>query len=373
MASIAIVGAGLVGRLAALLLCRQHQVSLFEKSTLDAPNATGRVAAAMLAPVSESVDACEHIVAMGKASLQLWPDLLATLNIALPVEVNGTLVVAHRQDLGDMQSFARRVQAAKASCDEVRHLNRSQLDALEPELPKAFNTGLFIPNEGHINNRQLFDLSREALLGCAVNVYENTEVSVCGSALAFNGDKQPFNWIIDCRGVGAKHQWQGSGAALRGVRGEVIRVRAPEVNFTRQIRLMHPRYPLYLVPKGNHEYVMGATQIESQSTKAVTVRSALELLSAAYSLHSGFAEAEILSMRASLRPAFTHNQPHIAVANGVIQINGLYRHGYLIAPVVLATLLEQLKMRGVATPSFYAAQLAQVRHAENKLVVNVSD
>ena len=53
---------------------------------------------------------------------------------------------------------------------------------------------------------------------------------------------------------------------LRPVRGEVIRVYAPEVEFSLPVRLMHPRYKLYIAPKINHEYVIGATEIESGAT-----------------------------------------------------------------------------------------------------------
>lgn len=102
---------------------------------------------------------------------------------------------------------------------------------------------------------------------------------------------------------------------------------------------MHPRHPIYIAPKPNSEYVIGATEIESEDDKRPTVRSALELLSAAYSVHKGFAEAEVLSMQAGLRPAFQDNEPKILLNGKQIQVNGLYRHGYLLAPYVLQQVL----------------------------------
>ena len=68
----------------------------------------------------------------------------------------------------------------------------------------------------------------------------------------------------------------------------MIRLHAPEVSLRRPVRLMHPRYPLYIAPKPDHVFVIGATEIESEDTSPASVRSTLELLSAAYSLHSGF-------------------------------------------------------------------------------------
>ena len=88
---------------------------------------------------------------------------------------------------------------------------------------------------------------------------------------------------------------------LRGVRGELIELRAPDVKISRLIRLMHPRYRLYLVPlyKNDH-YLIGATQLESEEAGPITVRSTLELLSAAYSIHRGFSEAEIIETKTNL-------------------------------------------------------------------------
>jgi glycine oxidase len=147
--------------------------------------------------------------------------------------------------------------------------------------------------------------------------------------------------VIDCRGYGAASKQTASKALsdLRAVRGELFQLFAPDVNLSRPIRLMHPRYQLYIAPKTKGFYVVGATEIESDDTSEVTVRSAMELLSAAYSVHPGFAEANIRQHVTQLRPAFSDNQPKISVQSRLIQVNGLYRHGYLISPVVLKQVL----------------------------------
>ncbi len=130
--------------------------------------------------------------------------------------------------------------------------------------------------------------------------------------------------------MGAKQQLSG----LRAVRGEVIRVRAPEVQLNHMVRLMHPRYRLYLVPKPDQEYVLGATQIESEDYSPISVRSALELLSALYAIHPGFGEARILESLSNCRPALPDNQPVIRTQDGLTEINGLFRHGFLLAPAL---------------------------------------
>jgi len=145
--------------------------------------------------------------------------------------------------------------------------------------------------------------------------------------------------VIDCRGLGARPQWD----ALRGVRGEVIRVHAPDVALSRPTRLLHPRYPLYIAPKPGGVFVVGATEIESADMSPASVRSTLELLSAAYAVHSGFGEARILEIATHCRPTLPDHLPALRwSAPRVLQVNGLYRHGFLIAPALLDMALELL-------------------------------
>jgi glycine oxidase len=113
-------------------------------------------------------------------------------------------------------------------------------------------------------------------------------------------------------------------------------VHAPEVKLSRPVRLIHPRYPLYIAPKPDGVFVIGATEIESDDTSPASVRSSLELLSAAYSVHKGFGEARILEINAQIRPTLPDNLPAIRLhGDRTMQINGLYRHGFLIAPAML--------------------------------------
>ena len=96
----------------------------------------------------------------------------------------------------------------------------------------------------------------------------------------------------------------------------MLTLRAEDVRLRRCVRFLHPRIPLYIVPRGEGLYMIGATMIESGETGGVSVRSAIELLSAAYALHPAFGEAEIVEMRAGLRPAFPDNEPRIVERDG---------------------------------------------------------
>jgi glycine oxidase len=118
------------------------------------------------------------------------------------------------------------------------------------------------------------------------------------------------------------------------------------------VRLLHPRFPLYVVPWGDGVYMIGATVIESEETGAISLRSALELLSAAYALDPAFGEAEIIEHGAGARPAFPDNRPRIIARNGYIYVNGLYRNGFLLAPT-LAELVADYIETGAKDPEVF--------------------
>ena len=215
-------------------------------------------------------------------------------------------------------------------------LDAVAISALEPALGQRFAQGLYLPGEGQLDNRQLLAALLHQLEQLKVDLHWNSPRSPEEFSPGTAG--QP-DWVFDCRGLGAKAQWPG----LRGVRGEVVRVHAPEVTLLRPVRLVHPRYPLYIAPKEDHVFVIGATEIESEDMSPASVRSALELLSAAYSVHSGFAEARLLEISTQCRPTLIDNLPAVRFTGArSMQINGLYRHGFLIAPAMLDVVMELL-------------------------------
>lgn len=328
---VAIVGFGLIGRVTALMLAEHYHLSIFERDLLSAPSSVGTLAAAMLAPMAESVICEQDLAELGLEAMVLWPELLAKLETPVFFQQQGTVIVAHQQDRGDLLSFQRRLKPLAGH--QAQSLDGRGIGALEPELAGRFHQGLYLPCEGQLDNLAFFAASLGTLQKMGVCFHEGADAQIEQGRV--NGDA--FDWIIDCRGLDAKAQSPG----LRGVRGEVARIHAPEVNLQRPVRLMHPRYPLYIAPKPNHEFVIGATEIESQDRGDITVRSTLELLSAAYTVHSGFAEGRVMSLRAGLRPAYKDNRPQISVTDNVIRINGLYRHGFLLAPAVVKQALQQ--------------------------------
>ena len=320
--TITVVGAGIVGLWQALTLARRgFRVRLIERSTEPFAQAASALAGAMLAPYCEAEAADPVVRDLGLRSLALWRETYPG------VTAKGTLVVAGTRDRAELARFARMTDAHEK-------LDAEQLHALEPGLEGRFAAGLYYAAEAHMvpadAMRFLLDEARAAGTDAAF-------------ATSWNGKDGAEETVIDCRGLAAR----GDVAGLRGVRGERVIVRAREVELVRPVRLLHPRHPLYVVPWGEGRYMVGATVIESEDESPVTVRSALELLGSAYALHPGFAEAEIVDMGAGVRPAFSDNVPKIVVRGRTIHVNGLYRHGFLLAPV-LAELVADFLATGAA-------------------------
>jgi glycine oxidase len=243
------------------------------------------------------------------------------------------LAVAHQQDVSSLRHFqdllTHRLPSAHRA--KVQVLNSEMIAQAEPALAGRFSHGVMLSEEAQLDNGEFFAALAVALERLEV-VWHEQHVIDDVSALASD-----FDVVIDARGTGAKNS-----VSVRGVRGEVLTVDAPEVTLQRPVRLMHPRYMLYVVPRANHRFIIGATELESEDMGEVTVRSALELLSALYSVHSGFAEARIVKWSVNCRPALPDNLPFVGWKDGVLVVNGLYRHGYLLAPACVESALRLL-------------------------------
>lgn len=346
---LAVVGAGLAGRLLAWRLNEfskeqglNSKITLIDEKDLNFFG-TGLIAAAMVAPFTEAVNTEEVTQILGKKSYQLWqewlPELEEQMGKSIGFNQKGTLLISHPQDDRDWQRFVIKAKHVVPE-DKMQFVENEALEELEPELANSFSKGLFFANEGAINNLALYPVLNAYFARSEdVQVIENTKITVLKDNAYISELNQQFDHVFDCRGNGAKAELN----QFRSVRGEVARVYAPEVNISRAIRLIHPRFPLYIAPRDNHEYIIGATQIESEIDTPVTIRSGLELLSALYSLHQGFGEAQIIDFLVGLRPTFIDNLPRIETDEKLTRINGLYRHGYLFAPALISGVLEHFK------------------------------
>ncbi|ACI94136.1 glycine oxidase ThiO [Afipia carboxidovorans OM5] len=319
---ITIVGAGVAGAWQALSFAKAgYSVKLFDRDDAAMTHATSHFAGGMLAPWCEQETSEPVITRLGTRSLDLWRTELPD------TPFNGSLVVAHPRDRADFEHFAR-------ITSEYERLDGEAIDKLEPSLEGRFREALFFPAEGHVEPRRVLPQLHDKITKAGGEIRFGFECAP--DALASDG-----GLVIDCRGIAARD----AVTDLRGVKGEMIIVETDEVSLSRPVRVMHPRWPLYVIPREDHRFMIGATSIESEDNR-VSVRSALELLSAAYALHPAFGEARILEVGAGLRPALPDNLPRITVDGNKIRVNGLYRHGFLLSPA-LAELTVNYVTRGL--------------------------
>lgn len=314
---IAVIGAGIMGLCVTRALSRNgHKVVLYEKNHLPARNAS-YMAGGMLAPYSEIEHMPAEWIAAGLDGIEIWDAITKTLGKNAKTEFTraGSLLIAHDEDRYVLERFKNHLQN-NPNCEAV---NVDGIAALEPQIAERFSTGLLLREEAHLNPQKTI----EAIL-TDMNFEQRREIAD-PKKLA-----KEYDHVIDCRGYGAEKE----DFALRGVKGELVIVKNEEFYLERPVRLMHPRYPLYIVPRKGNMFMIGATMIETADSEYVSVRSSLELLSALYSLHPTFGDAKIVDITAGLRPAYENNLPRIRRKDNILGCNGLFRHGFLLAPIM---------------------------------------
>ncbi len=383
MARIGIAGAGVLGRLLAWQLGRAgHAVTVFDPApgpqapatgtlTGRAEHAAGFTAAGMLSPIAELDNAGPEIARLGWRSLALWRETANALRDAGCSEAlfaqHGSLLVAHGSDLGTARRVLARLAAAPDLAREgpaPQPLERAALTALEPALATGLHAWL-LPDEAQVMPRAMLEALAVHAWGVRWCWGERVDSVGPGQITLADGDVKSFDIAVDVRGVNVAHpraacgvtpssghqQWPGkAGSALaldegmpvRGVRGEVVWLHAPGVKLQRPVRLLHPRHRVYIVPRPGDLFIVGASEIESEDRSPVSLRTAVELMTAAHSVLPELAEARIVHMEANLRPALPDNEPHTHTQAGLLRINGLFRHGWLLAPALVQDALARL-------------------------------
>jgi glycine oxidase len=346
---IAVAGAGLLGRLLAFQLSRAgHEVHAFDPAPhAEARGAAGWTAAGMLSPVAELECADEGVFRLGLRSMQLWPQLLARLQVPVECRFDGSLLLAHRGDEGAAKRVMELLESKLASVDVAdagvrvhatrpASLGRQELKELEPAVNGPAHAWL-LPHEGRIHTVQAMQALVAGAQGVQWNWGRPVHATGAGTLRTDHGE-HAFDWVFDVRGTGARPQWP-----VRGVRGEIFWLQAPGLQLQRPLRLLHPRHRVYLVPRAPDLVVVGASEIESEDRSPVSLRSTVELLAAAHSVVPELAEARIVHSETNLRPALPDNLPRLETQPGLTRINGLFRHGWLIAPALVEQALQEMK------------------------------
>jgi glycine oxidase len=303
-----IIGAGVCGLCVATeLVDHDIEVCVHDRASALGPDACSWWAGGMLAPWCEREMAEAPVTRLGADAADWWD------RHAGGVVRAGTVICALSRDRRELDRFARRTERCE-------WLDTGEIEALEPDLAGRVSRALFFPEEAHLTPR----LALRALIDGLVTR---------GATVSFGSEPEtdkPDTLTVDCRGLSAREALTD----LRGVKGEMLVLKSSDVELNRPVRLLHPRIPLYVVPRGDQHFMIGATSIESDERTRVSARSLLELLGGAYALHPAFGEAEVVEIGVDARPAFPDNLPRLRRQGNRLYANGLYRHGFLLAPAV---------------------------------------
>jgi len=347
MATVGIAGAGLLGRLLAWRLVQAgHRVIVFDPAggaepAFDGQGAAAFSAAGMLSPVAELETASPAVARLGLRSVELWRQIVADLPGQPFFAERGSLLLAHRTDLGAAERILARLRQAGDPRVSAESLDQERLRQLEPAVAGVRHAWM-LAGEAHLDAvavmAALYEGARAArwCFGSSVEQIEPGRMRVTGQGW------HRFDVAFDVRGTGARPD-----LAVRGVRGETAWLHAPGLALQRPLRLLHPRHRVYVVPRPGDVLIVGASQIESEDRSPVSLQSAVELMSAAHSVLPQLAEARILRLDRNLRPALPDHEPHFQVEEALVRINGLFRHGWLLAPALVD---DALAMVGLAQP-----------------------
>ena len=193
---VAVIGGGLLGRCLAWRASKAGaRVALYEAAGSQGEGSAAWVAAGMIAPTSEAIDAGPEIGSMGMRSLSLWPEWLAELPVPVFYRNDGSLLLWHREDAGE----AVRVQRLLASRNvqgSFRHVEGAELVELEPALRTRFPRALYVSGEAQVDNRALLQAVAMALSQNKVQCHWETFVP--------DGEFPIAGIVVDCRGMGAR-------------------------------------------------------------------------------------------------------------------------------------------------------------------------
>ena len=349
--SIGIAWAGLLGRLLAWRLSRGgHRVTVFDPAESAAPSfdgtqAAGFTAAGMLSPLAELDNATPATAAQGWRAIGLWGSIAQALDAPSLVRRRGSLMLAHRGDLGAAQRVLSRLEIAPPGFPTPQALAAGSLAELEPALQASH--AWLLPDEGQVDSVAMLEQLHRQARGVEWRWQRRAAYVSSGRIALEGGEVETFDLAIDVRGAGAR-----PALPVRGVRGETVWLRLPAHGLTRPVRLLHPRHRVYLVPRSTDLLILGASEVESEDRSPVSLKSAVELMSAAHSVMPALAEARIERLDRNLRPALPDNEARIEATGGLLRVNGLFRHGWLLAPALVE---DALSAAALPVPALEAA------------------
>jgi glycine oxidase len=349
--SVVVVGGGIIGLSVGWQLARRGcRVTVFDRDA--AGRAASWVAAGMLAPVSEFGFENEDFLDLGQRSVEMFPrfldELAADSGRSIPLDTRGTMVVGFHRD--DTERIRRTHNFRKNKGLPVQWMTGSEARELEPLLSPKAASAMWIPHDHQIDNRDVVEALKEALVREGGELVENTEVT------AIRGENGRCVGVIT---GGAEYDagatvlaagcWSGRMAGIpdglapgvRPVKGQIVSLRNdPSHEFERVIRAPDA----YILPKGDGRLLIGATEEEMGFDTTPTAGPVMRLIERAWEAVPAIYDLPIESIEAGLRPGTRDHEPLIGDSgmDGLLYATGHYRHGILLAPVTAYAICDMI-------------------------------
>jgi glycine oxidase len=350
---VAIAGGGLIGATIAFELARAGlDVALFDRQ--QPGEGSSWAAAGILSPAPENAGMIST-VPLGRASLQLYPEFVATVEEvsgqSVGYRARGTLEALFSTDAQEKLStiialhHGLGLKAEPVSADDAREME----PALSPELEAA----VFRPDEACVDNRALTKAVLAAAERSGVKLFVGSNVQSIAkdggrcAGLLVDGEKVEARWTVIAAGCcSAEIEGAADYAPIRPAKGQMIALRATDLSIERVLWSDH----VYLVPRNDGRIIAGATVEYVGFEKNVTVGGLQKIITAALQLAPALADAQLEETWAGLRPDAPDHLPIIGPTDldGLLIATGHFRSGILLAPITAQLIREWITMQNVS-------------------------
>ncbi|WP_424214167.1 glycine oxidase ThiO [Streptomyces sp. BI20] len=356
-ADVLVIGGGVIGLVTAWRAAREGlSVTVVDP---DPAGGAARVAAGMLAAVTELHHGEETLLALNLASAERYPAFVAELAEAtggmdVGYRACGTLAVALDSD---DRLHLRELHALQRRCGlDSEWLTGRECRRLEPMLAPGVRGGLRVDGDHQVDPRRLADALLVACHRAGVRFARVsaerllTEGDRASGALLSDGTAPRADRVVLAAGSESGHLPglpEEVAVPIRPVKGQVLRLRVPTAYrpfLSRTVRAVVRGGQVYLVPREDGELVLGATSEEQGWDTTVTAGGVYELLRDAHELVPGITELPLVETRAGLRPASPDNAPLLgpSALPDLLLATGHYRNGVLLTPITGEVMAETL-------------------------------
>ncbi len=344
MTDVVVAGGGLIG-LSVAWRCAQRGLRVVVIEA-DGERGAGHAAAGMLAPITEAAYGEEHLLRLGRASLDRYPAFVAELQRASGVDVglrtSGTLQVGFDADdqraLDDLHVFHVELGLP------VERLTPGQARRREPGLTPRLRGAMLVPTDHSVDARRLRSALRVAASAAGARIVDATVAALETERGRATGVRLATGEVVAGDSVVlALGAWSGAlpsvpGIPVRPVKGQILRLRGADGLLTGTIRALVRGRSVYLVPVGSAEVIVGATVEELGFDPAPTAGGVYGLLRDAIEVVPGVSELELAETIVRFRPGTPDNAPLLGPIGpggpaGLVLATGHHRNGVLLTPV----------------------------------------